>query len=143
MTNNDTKQIRDAFTRLCKAKVTFHKKEMTAFIETDFTNYNKEKIGFYGYMLPSSGKIYFTDAGRTNKLLLSANQTLQPGVMQGMIDSYGLTWMPDLTILDQQDKPMHDRLAAMIQVQIGADLLVRSWKAYEDKVKVKLNERSI
>jgi hypothetical protein len=137
VTSNNIKQVRDAFARLSKGKVTEYQEEQTILIETDYQTFNKEKIGFYAYMHGKSKKIFFTDAGRTMKQIKQAGQEIQEGVIQALIESYGLILLPDNTIIEQQDLPLHDRISNIIQIQIGVDSMVRTWKAYASKIRSK------
>jgi Fe-S cluster biosynthesis and repair protein YggX len=137
VTSNNIKQVRDAFARLSKGKVTEYQKEQTILIETDYLNIDKEKIGFYAYMHSKSKKIFFTDAGRTMKQIKKAGQDVQESVIQALITSYGLLLLPDNTIIEQQDLPLHDRISNILQVQIGVDSMIRTWAAYANKVQSK------
>jgi hypothetical protein len=137
MTSNNIKQVRDAFSRLTKAKVTEYPTEKTILLETDYTLISGGKIGFYAYMHGKSKKIFFTDAGRVFKQLQSTGQQIQEAVIQAMVESYGLILMPDNTCLEQADAPLHERISNIIQLQIGIDAMIRSWNCYANKVKTR------
>ena len=138
MKPNDVKQIRDAFARLSKGvKITEFLTSSTIKVETDFTLINGEPVTFYAYMVLPSKKIYFTDAGRMYKHLISSGQKIQDGVVQALVESYGLILLDGNNVVDQSDRPLHDRIANTVQLLIGVDAMLRTWKGYANKIKTK------
>jgi hypothetical protein len=138
MKTNDIKQIRDAFSRLSKsAEILEFPKEQTIKIKTDFKTIDNDSISFYAYMHGKSKKIFFTDAGQVYKRLLSSGQKIQESLMQNLVESYGLVLLPDNTLVEQQDEPLHIRISNIIQVQVGIDAMLRTWKSYANKIKTK------
>lgn len=134
MHNNIAKQIRDAYARLAKPKTKIYKAEQTLQIETDATYNNGNKISIYAYTLPNSGKIYFTDAGVLAKLIASSGQPVQWSVLQHLFTSYNLTLLPDNSVLEQTDRPLHERITAIWSAQLGVDAMIRTWQSYAELV---------
>jgi hypothetical protein len=128
LTNQDIKQVREAFGNIV-AKMTTHPMEVENAVKftTFFKDRNAEPFTFFAYRRPKQKKIYLTDLGGIVKTLEKSGTAVQLGLLQKMLNSYGLTFTDHKDVVEMTNRPLGHRVAALFQAWSAADGVLRMW----------------
>lgn len=128
MTNQDIKQVREAFQIAC-GKLKVEKTEVNGAVRviTPFRDRNGEQFLFYAYRRSRSKKIYMTDTRLIVETLEKSGMAVKMDLLQKMLQSYGLTLLQTGEVVEMTDRPLGQRVAALFQAWAATDGVLRMW----------------
>lgn len=140
MTSAEAKEVQAALSRFgAKTKVT---KEGDAWkITLPFESHRGEPFRLYAFRRPRGKKIYFSD-GRA--LLQSIKGCGNPhlNAIQGLLETFGLSLMEDLSVMDQTDRTLSVRVMSFLQAWCAVDGMIRIWAIAQEDVRNALRAAS-
>lgn len=135
MNNNEIKQVVQSIERsFTKAvKVTKEDPEGKVYkISLPFKDRKGEPFYIWSFKYPKSRKIQLSD-GRLMTAQIKAVGELQLEVLQVLINSYGLSLMEDLSIMEISNRPLTQRVTSFLQVLVALDGVLRTWDQMKEK----------
>lgn len=94
-------------------------------IESSFKDRNGAPFVSYAYSIKR--KIYLTDGGSIVGTLQKSGMTVEMKLVQAMLRSYGLDLVDNDSVIEQSDRPLNERVAALFQAWAAVDGVMRTW----------------
>ena len=92
-----------------------------------FTDRHHQPFRFYAYTRPKSKKIFLTDAGGMLETLKKSGLGVEMDLLQETLRTFDLVVLEDGQVLEQTDRPLWQRILALVQGLILADGVLRTW----------------
>jgi len=86
----------------------------------------------WSFRYPRSRKIQLSD-GRHSTQEIGTEGTLQVAAIKSLVNSYGLSLMEDLSIMEISNRPLTQRVTSFLQTLVAVDGSLRMWELMKGK----------
>lgn len=135
MTSNEIKQVVQSIERSFQkaVKVTREDEEGKVYkITLPFIDRKGNPFYIWSFRYPRSRKIQLSD-GRHSTQEIGTEGTLQMAAIKSLVNSYGLSLMEDLSIMEISNRPLTQRVTSFLQALVAVDGSLRMWELMKGK----------
>ena len=135
MTSNEIKQVVQSIERSFQkaVKVTREDEEGKVYkITLPFIDRKGNPFYIWSFRYPRSRKIQLSD-GRHSTQEIGTEGTLQMAAIKSLVNSYGLSLMEDLSIMEISNRPLTQRVTSFLQTLVAVDGSLRMWELMKGK----------
>ncbi len=136
MTPAEAKQVQSALSRFgAKVKVTKEDSKGEVWkITLPFENHNGELFRIYVFRAQRRKSLFLSD-GRALLRTMKGCGELHLQATQGLLGTFGLTLMEDLSVMDTTNRGLPLRVMSFLQAWCAVDGMIRIWKIAQENVK--------
>ncbi len=102
-------------------------------ITLPFVGYNLEEFRFYVFQALGKKTFYLSDGGALLKSIRACGDP-QMTALQGLLKTFGLSLMEDLSVMDSTTRPIPSRIMSFLQAWCAVDGVIRIWKVKQEEV---------
>jgi hypothetical protein len=135
VTSNEIKQVVQSIERSFQkaVKVTREDEEGKVYkITLPFIDRKGNPFYIWSFRYPRSRKIQLSD-GRHSTQEIGTEGTLQVAAIKSLVNSYGLSLMEDLSIMEISNRPLTQRVTSFLQALVAVDGSLRMWELMKGK----------
>ena len=135
MTSNEIKQVVQSIERSFQkaVRVTREDEEGKVYkITLPFIDRKGNPFYIWSFRYPRSRKIQLSD-GRHSTQEIGTEGTLQLAAIKSLVNSYGLSLMEDLSIMEISNRPLTQRVTSFLQALVAVDGSLRMWELMKGK----------
>ena len=135
MTSNEIKQVVQSIERSFQksVRVTREDEEGKVYkITLPFIDRKGNPFYIWSFRYPRSRKIQLSD-GRHSTQEIGTEGTLQLAAIKSLVNSYGLSLMEDLSIMEISNRPLTQRVTSFLQTLVAVDGSLRMWELMKGK----------
>ena len=135
MTSNEIKQVVQSIERSFQkaVRVTREDEEGKVYkITLPFIDRKGNPFYIWSFRYPRSRKIQLSD-GRHSTQEIGTEGTLQLAAIKSLVNSYGLSLMEDLSIMEISNRPLTQRVTSFLQTLVAIDGALRMWELMKGK----------
>ena len=135
MTSNEIKQVVQSIERSFQkaVRVTREDEEGKVYkITLPFIDRKGNPFYIWSFRYPRSRKIQLSD-GRHSTQEIGTEGTLQVAAIKSLVNSYGLSLMEDLSIMEISNRPLTQRVTSFLQTLVAIDGALRMWELMKGK----------
>jgi hypothetical protein len=135
VTSNEIKQVVQSIERSFQkaVKVTREDEEGKVYkITLPFIDRKGNPFYIWSFRYPRSRKIQLSD-GRHSTQEIGTEGTLQMAAIKSLVNSYGLSLMEDLSIMEISNRPLTQRVTSFLQALVAVDGSLRMWELMKGK----------
>ena len=101
-------------------------------ITLPFTSRAGAPFYIFAFRVAGSLKMQLSDGGALTKELKKAGD-LQLQAVQRLVNSYGLSLMEDLSVMETSNRSLPKRVMSFLQAQVAVDGMLRAWDAMKER----------
>jgi hypothetical protein len=135
VTSNEIKQVVQSIERSFQkaVRVTREDEEGKVYkITLPFIDRKGNPFYIWSFRYPRSRKIQLSD-GRHSTQEIGTEGTLQLAAIKSLVNSYGLSLMEDLSIMEISNRPLTQRVTSFLQTLVAIDGALRMWELMKGK----------
>ena len=135
MTSNEIKQVVQSIERSFQkaVRVTREDEEGKVYkITLPFIDRKGNPFYIWSFRYPRSRKIQLSD-GRHSTQEIGTEGTVQVAAIKSLVNSYGLSLMEDLSIMEISNRPLTQRVTSFLQTLVAVDGSLRMWELMKGK----------
>jgi hypothetical protein len=135
MTSTEIKQVVQALQHSLTKDIKItqeNPKEKIYKITLPFRDRNGNSFYIWVFRYPKNRKLQLSDS-RAMTAQIKDVGVLQLEVLQVLINSYGLSLMEDLSIMEISNRPLIQRVTSFLQCLAGLDSMLRTWSQMKEK----------
>jgi len=135
VTSNEIKQVVQSIERSFQksVRVTREDEEGKVYkITLPFIDRKGNPFYIWSFRYPRSRKIQLSD-GRHSTQEIGTEGTLQLAAIKSLVNSYGLSLMEDLSIMEISNRPLTQRVTSFLQTLVAVDGSLRMWELMKGK----------
>jgi len=135
VTSNEIKQVVQSIERSFQksVRVTREDEEGKVYkITLPFIDRKGNPFYIWSFRYPRSRKIQLSD-GRHSTQEIGTEGALQLAAIKSLVNSYGLSLMEDLSIMEISNRPLTQRVTSFLQTLVAVDGSLRMWELMKGK----------
>jgi len=135
VTSNEIKQVVQSIERSFQkaVRVTREDEEGKVYkITLPFIDRKGNPFYIWSFRYPRSRKIQLSD-GRHSTQEIGTEGTVQVAAIKSLVNSYGLSLMEDLSIMEISNRPLTQRVTSFLQTLVAVDGSLRMWELMKGK----------